>query len=80
LETFKIKDETDILEGRGDIIRYLIIHGANIKFDEKYGPATTCTPNVTKKPIHAWRLPWIDLEGMKAYLITKRFDFVEAKV
>jgi len=33
-----------------------------------------------KKVAAGWRLPWIDFEGIRSYLVTKKFDFGEAKV
>lgn len=53
LETFKITDEKQILEGRGDILRYLIINGATLKFDERQTKKNDKISNV-------WKLPWID--------------------
>lgn len=44
----------------------MIIHGANIKFDER-------DKNVKKGVVKGWRLPWLDIEGIRAYLVTKRF-------
>lgn len=73
LETFKIAEEKQILEGKCDIVRYLIINGASIKFDEKQGKKSDKPPNV-------WRLNWFDIEGIRSYLITKNFTYKETKI
>ncbi len=72
LEIFKITDEKQILEGKCQLIRYLIIHGADIKFEPKQNQKA-------KKNIGKWSLRWFDFEGIKSYLITKQFTFVETK-
>ena len=73
LETFKITEERQILEGKCDIVRYLIINGAGIKFDEKQGKKTDKPPNV-------WKLNWFDIEGIRSYLITRNFTYKETKI
>ena len=54
-------------------MRYLIINGATLKFDEKQGKKSEKPPNV-------WKLNWLDIEGIRSYLITKNFTLKETKV
>ena len=54
LEIFKITNEAQILEGKCDIVRYLIINGATIRFDEKQGKKG-------EKSVTGWKLPWLDV-------------------
>lgn len=55
-----------------DLVRALIVAGANIKFeprqDQKGGKGDR------------WSLKWFDLEGLRSYLITKNCNYVETKV
>lgn len=53
LETFKITEEKQILEGKCQLVRYLIIHGADIKFEPKQNQKA-------KKNIGKWALKWFD--------------------
>jgi hypothetical protein len=50
----------------------LIIHGADIKFEPKQDQKA-------KKIVGKWALKWLDFEGIKSYLITKQFTFVETQ-
>jgi hypothetical protein len=72
LETFKITSEKEILEGKCELIRYLIVNGADIKFEPKQDLQA-------KKSIGKWALRWFDFEGIKSYLITKQFTYVETQ-
>jgi hypothetical protein len=48
----------------------LIINGANLKFEQKQNEKA-------KKVFNKWALHWMDIEGIRSYLITKQFKFVE---
>ena len=67
LEGLEISEEREILEGKCDLIRYLIVNGATVKFEDK----------VRKEKSVGWKLRWFDLEGIRAYLITKNFSCIE---
>lgn len=71
-ETFRITDEEQILACKCDIIRALIVAGANIKFEPKQ--------DQRGKKGDKWSLKWIDLEGLRSYLITKNYNYVETKI
>lgn len=72
LETFRITTEKEILSGKCELIRYLIVNGADIKFEPKQDLKA-------KKSIGKWALRWFDFEGIKSYLITKQFTYVESQ-
>jgi hypothetical protein len=55
------------------LIRYLIVNGADIKYEPKQDQKA-------KKHPGKWNLHWIDVEGIRNYLITKQFVYVETKV
>lgn len=73
LEAFKITEEAQILEAKCDLVRYLIQNGANIKFEQDQDKKALKNPG-------RWNLKWFDLEGIRAYLITKNFNYVETKL
>lgn len=54
-------------------MRYLILNGASIKFDDKQGKKSD-------KPLSAWKLQWFDIQGIRSYLITKNFTYKETRV
>ena len=73
LEAFNITDESQILEGKCDLVRYLIVNGATIRFEEKQ-------TKKSEKILKGWKLKWYNIEGIRAYLITKNFNYVETKI
>ena len=73
LEAFKITTEEQILEQKCDLVRYLIQNGATIKFEQDQDKKALKNPG-------KWNLKWFDIEGLKYYLITKNFNYLETKI
>jgi hypothetical protein len=48
----------------------LIVNGADIKFEPKQDQKA-------KKIVGKWSLKWFDWEGIRTYLVTKMFTYVE---
>jgi hypothetical protein len=69
LEAFKITTEEQLLECKCDLVRYLIQNGASIKFEQDQDKKALKNPG-------KWNLKWMDLEGIRTYLITKNFNYV----
>ena len=73
LEAFKITTEEQILECKCDLIRELILKGATIKFEPKQDEKAN-------KKVGKWALRWLDIDGIRNYLITKNYQYKETKV
>lgn len=73
LETFKVANEDQILEHKCDLLRYLIVQGASIKFELKQDQKAG-------RVLSKWSLKWLDIEGIRNYLITKNFNYLETKM
>lgn len=69
LEAFKISDEDQLLNCKCDLVRYLIQNGATIKYEQDQDKKALKHPG-------KWNLKWLDIEGIRNYLITKNFNYV----
>jgi hypothetical protein len=49
------------------------MNGATLKFEQKQDQKSS-------KAIGKWSLKWLDIEGIKNYLITKNCNYVETKI
>ena len=63
-----ISDEEQIMSCKCELVRVLIIHGANLKFESHQNDKAA-------KKVGRWALRWLDLEGLRSYLITKNFEY-----
>lgn len=61
------------MECKCDLIRFLIQNGATLKFEADQDKKALKTPG-------KWALRWLDIEGIRTYLITKNFNYVETKI
>jgi hypothetical protein len=67
LETFRITEEEQVLACKCDLVRSLIVAGASIKFEPRQDQ---------RGKGDKWSLKWLDLEGLRSYLITKNCNYV----
>ena len=54
-------------------MRQLILRGATIKFEPKQDEKAN-------KKVGKWALRWLDIEGIRNYLITKNYQYKETRI
>lgn len=69
LEAFKVVSEEDILQCKTDVLRTLIVNGATVRFEDQQNKKAD-------KKLAKWNLRWLDIAGLRSYLITKRFSLI----
>ena len=61
------------MECKCDLVRYLIQNGATLKFEPEQDKKALKTPG-------KWALRWLDVEGIRTYLITNNFNYLETRI